>query len=146
MVFPISTNACQRLARSVTSDLLHHILQYIEHKVTKVETGYWVTLTYNLYFNFLTVDMEHKPLICWDNNVKTLLKLLLSSPSFLSDGSELAFALQQEYPVDKKKTKPTIPWAVSRALMLPSSGCASQLSIQPRVYSRQHDCLCTFAS
>ena len=77
----------------------------VEHEVAKVETGYRVTLTYNLYFNFPTIDMEHKPLICRDNNVKTLLESLLSSLSFLPDGGELAFGLQREYPVDKKKTK-----------------------------------------
>jgi hypothetical protein len=83
----------------------------MEH-FSRVESGYRVTLTYNLYFGddkssttgmiapspptmLLTDDAEVK--------IKELLKVLLNNPQFLPDGGLVGFGLSHLYPIGPKQ-------------------------------------------
>ena len=74
----------------------------VEHEVSVVESGYRVTLTYNLYFS------DHKELAPIppssplnadaENRMKSSLEALLNDPKFLPDGGVVVFGLSHKYP------------------------------------------------
>ena len=75
----------------------------IEHEVTPVESGYRVTLTYNLHLIETNTAVPRavaaKPL---QELVATLMKLMLN-PEVLPKGGALGFGLLHKYPVDTKE-------------------------------------------
>ncbi|KAJ2926736.1 hypothetical protein H1R20_g10379, partial [Candolleomyces eurysporus] len=75
----------------------------IEHEVTPVETGYRVTLTYNLHLvktdSLVPRELPAKPL---QELVATLMKVMLN-PEVLPKGGALGFGLLHKYPVDPKE-------------------------------------------
>jgi hypothetical protein len=74
----------------------------IEHEVLLVQSGYRVTLTYNLYYGKAT-DTPLTPSVQPNELVfKTALMELLSDPTFLPEGGNLGFGLKYQYPVDLK--------------------------------------------
>jgi 2OG-Fe(II) oxygenase superfamily len=86
----------------------------IEHEVSKVESGYRVTLTYNLYFGddkSSTTDMivpsppTMLPTDGAEVKIKELLKVLLNNPQFLPDGGLVGFGLSHLYPIGSKQTQ-----------------------------------------
>ncbi|KAF6748413.1 hypothetical protein DFP72DRAFT_1174308 [Ephemerocybe angulata] len=74
----------------------------IEHEVSVVESGYRVSLTYNLYY---ATDPPLAPLLTQTSplpeeaTLKASLKDLLASPIVLPDGGALGFGLTFKYPV-----------------------------------------------
>ncbi|KAF5332447.1 hypothetical protein D9611_005223 [Ephemerocybe angulata] len=80
----------------------------IEHEVSVVESGYRVSLTYNLYY---ATDPPLAPLLTQpaphpeEATLKASLKDLLASPLVLPDGGALGFGLTFKYPVTGVSTK-----------------------------------------
>jgi hypothetical protein len=74
----------------------------VEHEVSVVESGYRVTLTYNLYFSNtreLTPIPPSSPLNAdAENRMKSSLEALLNDPKFLPRGGLVAFGLSHKYP------------------------------------------------
>ncbi|CAL1715334.1 unnamed protein product [Somion occarium] len=77
----------------------------VEHEVTQVNSGYRVTVTYNLYFDAavpsipsvaLTEDPTH-------DKLKDILGTLLEDKNFLPDGGYLGFGLRREYPLQSTR-------------------------------------------
>ncbi|KZV90430.1 hypothetical protein EXIGLDRAFT_121128, partial [Exidia glandulosa HHB12029] len=69
----------------------------VEHEVLPVQSGYRITLTYNLYFAAPPAQSLAPPV-----GVEPLLdafKRLLQDPAFFPDGGRLGFALKHQYPV-----------------------------------------------
>ncbi|GBE85341.1 hypothetical protein BKA93DRAFT_735463 [Sparassis latifolia] len=77
----------------------------VEHEVLPVETGYRVTLTYNLYFGsedpYHTVPNIH-PNPLTESPFRDRLKELLKNPAFLPLGGTLGFGLRHQYPLKTK--------------------------------------------
>ncbi|KIM35882.1 hypothetical protein M413DRAFT_449510 [Hebeloma cylindrosporum] len=77
----------------------------VEHEVSVVESGYRVTLTYNLYFSDireLTPIPPSSPLNAdAEDRMKSSLEALLNDPKFLPDGGIVGFALSHKYPFKK---------------------------------------------
>ncbi|TRM59924.1 hypothetical protein BD626DRAFT_408499 [Schizophyllum amplum] len=89
----------------------------VEHEVTKVTSGYRVTLTYNLYFNAKSTDepttLLHQPHLPSGvskvgQELKIMLQDFLACPDFLPDGGFLGFGLRFLYPLDATKPVSTI--------------------------------------
>jgi len=84
-----------------------------EHEVTKVESGYRVTITYNLYFeedrphSSASADTVTLPIVdsVNKNAFRDELKRLLAMPSFFPSGGHLAFGLHHQYPIDRSWEK-----------------------------------------
>jgi hypothetical protein len=76
----------------------------VEHEVTVVESGYRVTLTYNLYFtNSTTPTIPISPAISPNEiALKDALSILLDDDQFLPEGGVLGFGLSFQYPIKKK--------------------------------------------
>lgn len=74
----------------------------VEHEVSVVESGYRVTLTYNLYFyepGELTPIPPSSPLNAdAENHMKSSLEALSNDPEFLPHGGIVAFGLSHKYP------------------------------------------------
>jgi hypothetical protein len=81
----------------------------VEHEVSLVESGYRVTLTYNLYFSDtreLTPIPPSSPLNDdAENRMKSSLEALLNDPKFLPDGGKVGFGLSHKYPFKKDTTQ-----------------------------------------
>ncbi len=81
----------------------------VEHEVTIVESGYRVTLTYNLYVSAPSTQQEHilsTPSTCVMPNelkLKQALSDLLDEKTFLPEGGTIGFGLLHKYPVSKSK-------------------------------------------
>jgi len=80
----------------------------VEHEVTIVESGYRVSLTYNLYVSAPTQqeNMPSTPLNCVmpnELNLKQALSELLDEKTFLPEGGTIGFGLLHKYPVSKSK-------------------------------------------
>lgn len=78
----------------------------IEHEVTPVESGYRVTLTYNLYYT----DKPPVPStipgpLGLHSSLEAAFKALLTDSTFLADGGKLGFGLRHEYPLDTRYTR-----------------------------------------
>ncbi|TEB32369.1 hypothetical protein FA13DRAFT_1773730 [Coprinellus micaceus] len=77
----------------------------IEHQVLPVESGYRVTLTYNLHFSEFDGPLMLKSLS--SASFTTVLKSFataIASPSILPKGGALGFGLLYRYPIDPKNT------------------------------------------
>ena len=78
----------------------------VEHEVTVVESGYRVSLTYNLY---VTKSRERARILNVSSNsdmfnelkLKQALLELLDEPTFLPEGGLIGFGLRHKYPVSK---------------------------------------------
>ncbi|CAA7266070.1 unnamed protein product [Cyclocybe aegerita] len=73
----------------------------VEHEVLPVESGYRVTLTYNLYFknsgsNNRAADIPNE----LDQHLKASFEALLKDPTFLPDGCLVGFSLSHRYPFE----------------------------------------------
>lgn len=77
----------------------------VEHEITPVESGFRVTITYNLYYGeesvFQTFNLT-KALPMNECDVKNALRALLEDESFYPDGVHLGFGLSHEYPIELK--------------------------------------------
>ncbi|KAI0927627.1 hypothetical protein AcV5_008111 [Taiwanofungus camphoratus] len=74
----------------------------VEHEVTLVESGYRVTVTYNLYLEDSSTSSSSlaHPLDTSAVALKSTFKRLLDDPSFLPEGGHLGFELRHRYPVN----------------------------------------------
>ena len=78
----------------------------VEHEVAMVESGYRVTLTYNLYFaDMPTLDPATVAEDLTSNILYKTFADLLAEPSFLPDGGLVGFGLQYDYPINPGRTK-----------------------------------------
>ena len=81
----------------------------VDHEVSKVTSGYRVSLTYNLYYaEDDEVETESDKLVHVSTNtayeqacarLRTPLTRLLQDPEFMAEGGALGFALKYEYPI-----------------------------------------------
>jgi hypothetical protein len=72
----------------------------VEHEVMPVETGYRVTLTYNLYFSTRDPLASSSGVkLPSEVALKTTLSDLLDDSAFLSKGGYIGFGLRHEYPL-----------------------------------------------
>ena len=72
----------------------------VEHEVMPVETGYRVTLTYNLYFRARDPLASSSRVISpLEVALKTTLSELLDDSAFLHNGGYIGFGLRHEYPL-----------------------------------------------
>ncbi|KAI4520521.1 hypothetical protein GGG16DRAFT_63778 [Schizophyllum commune] len=97
----------------------------VEHEVTRVTSGYRVTLTYNLYFNAKSSEPVPPQPSSQESRVgkalKATLTTLLAREDFLPEGGYLGFGLRFAYAIDPKKPASTI---------MPSlKGCDAMLKI-----------------
>ncbi|KAF7789157.1 hypothetical protein EIP86_000094 [Pleurotus ostreatoroseus] len=76
----------------------------VEHAVTPVQTGYRVTVTYNLYFVDDALHNNPEPRFEDRLTFRAVLEQLLSDPTFLPKGGRLGFGLRRAYPVEKIST------------------------------------------
>ncbi|XP_055334161.1 uncharacterized protein LOC129585485 [Paramacrobiotus metropolitanus] len=103
----------------------------VEHEVAVVQSGYRVTLTYNLYFGE-TVSRPNTMINAAGNHehtFKTGLEQLLADPAFLPKGGLIGFGLQHEYPVNAQtelrilmenlKGSDALVWRICQQLSLP---------------------------
>ncbi|XP_055334326.1 uncharacterized protein LOC129585604 [Paramacrobiotus metropolitanus] len=76
----------------------------VEHEVAVVQSGYRVTLTYNLYFGETPVSppeaMITNVVANREHTFKAGLEQLLADPTFLPNGGLVGFGLQHKYPVN----------------------------------------------
>ncbi|KAL1734157.1 hypothetical protein EV714DRAFT_202946 [Schizophyllum commune] len=97
----------------------------VEHEVTRVTSGYRVTLTYNLYFNAKSSEPARPHPSSQESHVgkalKATLTTLLAREDFLPEGGYLGFGLRFAYAIDPKKP-------VS-AIMPSLKGCDAMLKI-----------------
>ncbi|KAI9061871.1 hypothetical protein FKP32DRAFT_1575007 [Trametes sanguinea] len=75
-----------------------------EHEVLPVQSGYRVTVTYNLHFVPRNEPVAHvtalpRSLPTHENQFKSRFQALLDDPSFLPDGGNLLFSLWHYYPL-----------------------------------------------
>ncbi|KAJ3537537.1 hypothetical protein NM688_g6673 [Phlebia brevispora] len=71
----------------------------VDHEVALVQSGYRVSVTYNLYF----AEHPEMPDQKADRlKFRSVLETLLADPKFLPDGGRLGFGLQRVYPLEKK--------------------------------------------
>lgn len=80
----------------------------VEHEVTVVESGYRVSLTYNLYVSDVTqkqdipsVPSNPDSVIHNEYDLKQALSDLLNEETFLPEGGTIGFGLLHKYPVSK---------------------------------------------
>ncbi|KAG6827091.1 hypothetical protein H0H87_005583, partial [Tephrocybe sp. NHM501043] len=77
----------------------------VDHEVTVVESGYRVTLTYNLFFEnkakALKLPPSVLPVAPDDHIIRDALSAALSDPKFLSKGGYLGFGMSFKYPIWK---------------------------------------------
>ncbi|KAF7789986.1 hypothetical protein EIP86_000934 [Pleurotus ostreatoroseus] len=71
----------------------------VDHEVSLVQSGYRVTVTYNLYFVDPTSSTPSPPS---NLGFKSELQQLLEDPTFMPEGGHLGFGLRRVYPVMQK--------------------------------------------
>ncbi|PSR70916.1 hypothetical protein PHLCEN_2v13230, partial [Hermanssonia centrifuga] len=75
----------------------------VDHEVTLVESGYRVTITYNLYFVDSPVHIPLAPSISpAGKEFKSAFLALLADPTFLPNGGHLGFGMRHVYPLENK--------------------------------------------
>lgn len=74
----------------------------IEHEVIPVESGYRITVTYNLYFsNNPSSNIIRNPSVA-ETSFQEALSVLVVNPNVLPQGGNLGFGLRHEYPVNEE--------------------------------------------
>ncbi|KDQ51577.1 hypothetical protein JAAARDRAFT_139962 [Jaapia argillacea MUCL 33604] len=73
----------------------------VEHEVAPVQSGYRVTITYNLYF---ANESPITALPACENGLLTAFEKLLLDETFLPAGGSLGFGLRHQYPLPKNGT------------------------------------------
>ncbi|XP_055334293.1 uncharacterized protein LOC129585582 [Paramacrobiotus metropolitanus] len=112
----------------------------VEHEVTVVQSGYRVTLTFNLYFggtpspskalNNLDINRE--------NAFRTRLAKLLADPKFLPKGGWIGFGLQHEYPVNANTDLRTLMERLEGSdALVKKVGEQLSLPIQPKMMTQK---------
>jgi hypothetical protein len=71
----------------------------VEHEVSTVESGYRVTLSYNLYFRDNTILGAIPKEVFTSTPFFQAFSKALSDPGFLPEGGTLGFGLRHEYPM-----------------------------------------------
>ncbi|KAL5482406.1 hypothetical protein ACEPAI_9000 [Sanghuangporus weigelae] len=82
----------------------------VEHEVATVRSGYRVTITYNLYYDFeglFKILDPPKALPMNECAVKNSLQALIEDEKFYPNGTHLGFGLNHAYPIELK------PWGTS---------------------------------
>ncbi|KAG5352109.1 hypothetical protein C0989_003834 [Termitomyces sp. Mn162] len=89
------------LIRKQSTPSIAYIAFYsdVDHEVTVVESGYRVTLTYNLFFETSKLPPA-TPVAPDDQLLHDALSAALTNPSFFPEGGYLGFGLSFKYPVD----------------------------------------------
>ncbi|XP_055334292.1 uncharacterized protein LOC129585581 [Paramacrobiotus metropolitanus] len=114
----------------------------VEHEVAVVQSGYRVTLTYNLYFreshapseSLINLDVNR------ENTFKTGLEQLLADPAFLPKGGRIGFGLQHEYPVSAETKLSTLMHCLKGSDALVKKVCEQlSLPIQPKMLTHADD-------
>lgn len=83
----------------------------VEHEVTPVQSGYRVTLTYNLYFADADSTVNDSSVArsisghIYEQEFREVFRKLLDDPTFLPAGGTLGFGLRYQYPVEKGRQK-----------------------------------------
>ncbi|KAF4567365.1 hypothetical protein EYR40_006364 [Pleurotus pulmonarius] len=73
----------------------------IEHEVLPVESGYRITLTYNLFFKKARIPRAPSHDIA-SHPLRVELEKALKEPTFLADGGFIGWGLQYDYPVQSR--------------------------------------------
>ncbi|KDQ51578.1 hypothetical protein JAAARDRAFT_62459 [Jaapia argillacea MUCL 33604] len=83
----------------------------VEHEVSRVTSGYRVTLTYNLYWTtppnplrFPSEEVAKPSAPANEAALKSAVESLLNDPTFLPKGGKMGFGLRHQYPVKKTLT------------------------------------------
>lgn len=71
----------------------------VEHEVTAVESGYRVTLTYNLYLESAPQPSVLPFTGAYESALKAAFESLLTDETFLPTGGNVGFGLRHEYPL-----------------------------------------------
>ncbi|KAL5524306.1 hypothetical protein ACEPAF_9446 [Sanghuangporus sanghuang] len=82
----------------------------VEHEVATVRSGYRITITYNLYYDFEALFKILEPTKALPMNecaVKNSLQALIEDEKFYPNGTHLGFGLNHAYPIELK------PWGTS---------------------------------
>lgn len=82
----------------------------VEHEVSVVQSGYRVTLTYNLYFEDAGEPLAPSFVATYESALKDSFRHLLSDQTFLPKGGSLGFGLRHEYPIDKGRYTKTLDY------------------------------------
>ncbi|XP_055334166.1 uncharacterized protein LOC129585490 [Paramacrobiotus metropolitanus] len=114
----------------------------VEHEVAVVQSGYRVTLTYNLYFGetpalpdaMVNIAVNH------EHTFKTGLAQLLADQTFLPNGGWIGFGLPHEYPVSAKTELCTVVKNLKGSDALVKKVCEQlSLPIQPKILTTADD-------
>ncbi|XP_055334183.1 uncharacterized protein LOC129585501 isoform X2 [Paramacrobiotus metropolitanus] len=114
----------------------------VEHEVAVVQSGYRVTLTYNLYFGetpappnaLINLDVNHEYIF------KSGLEQLLADPKFLPKGGLIGFGLQHEYPVNAATKLRAVLERLKGSDALVKKVCDQlSLPIQPKILTKTDD-------
>ncbi|KAI0775589.1 hypothetical protein BD413DRAFT_602834 [Trametes elegans] len=79
----------------------------VEHEVLPVQSGFRVTVTYNLYYVKDYADPAPAPVTqsisTFEQTFKSTLRALLDDPTFLSEGANFVFCLHHQYPLSSHR-------------------------------------------
>lgn len=80
----------------------------VEHEVLPVQSGYRVTVTYNLYYaEDATALPPAQPVPTNEHTFKSKMQALLDDPTFMPEGGNLMFSLRHQYPMSTTPKKDT---------------------------------------
>ncbi|XP_055334167.1 uncharacterized protein LOC129585491 [Paramacrobiotus metropolitanus] len=114
----------------------------VEHEVAVVQSGYRVTLTYNLYFGETPAPPEAMVNIAVNHELtfKTGLEQLLADPTFLPQGGLIGFGLQHKYPVNAQTKLCTLMERLKGSDALVKKVCEQlSLPVQPKMLTKGKD-------
>ncbi|KAG6814763.1 hypothetical protein H0H87_007535, partial [Tephrocybe sp. NHM501043] len=112
-----------RLTREATEPSIAYIAFYsdVDHEVTPVQSGYRVTLTYNLFSEAESTRQQLarsvNPNAPDDHLLRDALAAALADSSFMPDGGYLGFGLSFAYPINKARGKVVAPLKGSDAMI-----------------------------
>ncbi|XP_055334338.1 uncharacterized protein LOC129585614 [Paramacrobiotus metropolitanus] len=111
----------------------------VEHEVAVVQSGYRVTLTYNLYFGETSPESASLD-VNRENAFKSGLAQLLADPTFLPKGGLIGFGLQHEYPVSAETKLSTLMDCLKGSDALVRKVCEQlSLPIQPKMLTQTQE-------
>ncbi|KAG6908012.1 hypothetical protein DXG01_006547 [Tephrocybe rancida] len=97
------------LTREQTEPSIAYIAFYsdVDHEITVVDSGYRVTLTYNLFFESKTqastIPQSVQPVAPDDRLLRDALSAALGDAAFLPTGGSLGFGLSFKYPINPQR-------------------------------------------